>query len=405
MLIGVLNFLLVAAFGLLMRSKIIFPITWFDQKFLMHAHSHFAFSGWVTQVLMLLLVKEIHGLSAKSKIPFPYHALLGGNLLLSFGMLIGFAWSGYSTFSIVCSFFIVLLSYVFVLLLWKDLNRREMPMVVKYIFRGALFFNVFSSLGTFGLAVLKATHSIDTLKQLASVYFYLHFQYNGWFMLSCLGLVVWWFHRHRGVLLLDPKWATVLMASIVPTYFLSLLWWKALPGWLFYVLILSVLLQFFIWTKVLLQVKSTVHSTHPNGIHRALKWIWICVVLALSTKLVLQVLSVIPSLSAITYSYRPVVIAYLHLVLLGIISLFLLGYAFTVDILIRNKWVNAGIYLLLIGIFLNESLLVIQGGEGILGYVVKNTNVGLFVAALLMFISIALLLVGQVKAAVLQIKK
>lgn len=54
--IGVLNLLLVAVLGILMRLKFILPIPFLDLKHVQHAHSHFAFAGWVTHMLMLFLV-------------------------------------------------------------------------------------------------------------------------------------------------------------------------------------------------------------------------------------------------------------------------------------------------------------------------------------------------------------
>ncbi|MDR2272533.1 MAG: hypothetical protein LBF27_16620, partial [Sphingobacterium sp.] len=50
--ITLFNLLIVGVFGLIMRLKFLFPIPWIDQKNLMHAHSHFAFSAWVSQALM-----------------------------------------------------------------------------------------------------------------------------------------------------------------------------------------------------------------------------------------------------------------------------------------------------------------------------------------------------------------
>ena len=47
--------------------------------------------------------------------------------------------------------------------------------------------------------------------------------------------------------------------------------------------------------------------------------------LALTIKFMLQSGSVIPSLSTLAFGFRPIVIGYLHLVLLGFTTLFLLG--------------------------------------------------------------------------------
>ena len=54
-----INILIVAVLGILMRYKIGFEFPYFDQKNLQNAHSHFAFAGWVTQAFLYLLVNFI----------------------------------------------------------------------------------------------------------------------------------------------------------------------------------------------------------------------------------------------------------------------------------------------------------------------------------------------------------
>lgn len=48
---GLFNLAIVAFYGVTMRYKIAFDFPFFDQKNLLHAHSHFAFSGWISQIL------------------------------------------------------------------------------------------------------------------------------------------------------------------------------------------------------------------------------------------------------------------------------------------------------------------------------------------------------------------
>ena len=53
--IAFINLLIVASLGVIMRYKIAYYLPFIEQKNFLHAHSHFAFSGWVTQVLMVLM--------------------------------------------------------------------------------------------------------------------------------------------------------------------------------------------------------------------------------------------------------------------------------------------------------------------------------------------------------------
>lgn len=395
MFISIVNFMIVGVFGLLMRMKIIFPITWFNQEFLLHAHSHFAFSGWISQVLMLLMIKEIHQRGPQSSIPSSYRTILYVNLMLSFGMLIAFTVSGYSVVSIICSFLVVLVSYGFVYLMWKDVSKAAVPIAIKNVWKGALFFNIFSSLGTYALVVLKVTHSIDSFKQLAAISFYLHFQYNGWFLLASLGLLLMWFYREQQKVLLTNLLSLLLVLTVIPCYFLSVLWWKEMPTMVFYLLIISVLIQLFIWLIIFRQVQA--NTLNKVEIPRVVKWISAFICIALLVKLMLQVVSLIPSLRYYTYAVRPVLIAYLHLVLLAIVSMFLLGFAMATNLLKSNKLINAGIGLLLCGILVNEILLAIQGSMGLFQFYIKYTNEGLFGAAIIMVSSLAIIVLGQAR--------
>ena len=50
------NLFIVALLGLLMRYKIGFAFPFLDQKHLQHAHSHFAFAGWISHTLIVLMI-------------------------------------------------------------------------------------------------------------------------------------------------------------------------------------------------------------------------------------------------------------------------------------------------------------------------------------------------------------
>jgi hypothetical protein len=70
--------------------------------------------------------------------------------------------------------------------------------------------------------------------------------------------------------------------------------------------------------------------------------------------------STIPALSQLAFGFRPIVIAYLHLVLLAIISLFLF-FIYANHLIHFNKQIKIGIIIFSIGVLLNEIILAIQG--------------------------------------------
>jgi len=112
--------------------------------------------------------------------------------------------------------------------------------------------------------------------------------------------------------------------------------------------------------------------------------------LALGIKLTLQMISVVPLLSTLTVGFRPIVIAYLHLVLLGVITIFLIGY-FTAINPVHNKRFFKGVTVFVTGIIVNEILLMIQGVTGLTYTNVPYINEMLFVAALIMFCGLFIL--------------
>ena len=96
---GLFSLAIVALFGSLMRYKIAFDFPFFNQKILLHAHSHFAFGGWLTHMLYTSLAWCLNGLLPEAK-RRRYHVLIALNLLFSFGMLIAFTAQGYGAVSI-----------------------------------------------------------------------------------------------------------------------------------------------------------------------------------------------------------------------------------------------------------------------------------------------------------------
>lgn len=394
-ILSTINFLIVAVFGLLMRLKFLFPLSFLDQKNLMHAHSHFAFSGWVSQSIMIFMVLMVTRKNINECLPKNYQAILLANLIGSIGMLFTFTWTGYAFPSIAFSFCVVMVSYWFTFVIWKDLNKSNLPKSILLLFKAALIYGILSSFGTYGLVYLKITHQLDPLKQLASIYFYLHFQYNGWFFFSCLGLANYWIYTNTGRAIISDRFSWIYALTVVPAYFLSVLWWKEFPNWLYAILLITVFLQIVLWISFLIKLNSAKRNNPSIQLSALVKLLWICVLIAVSLKLILQAVSTIPSLSQFIYGFRPVVIAYLHLVLLVIISLFLLGYSFVSNGLVINKAVKIAIYGLLIGILLNEIMLMIQGIAGLLRISFHGTHETLAFAALLIVISLCVIIHKQ----------
>jgi hypothetical protein len=379
------NLLLVAAMGVILRYKIIFYLPFINQKHLLHGHSHFAFSGWVTHALFSLLVQH---LAQKNLMQTAqrYRWILNANLITAYGMLISFPLQGYGLLSISFSTASIFVSFAFAIRYFKDISRLPSHTSNCWI-KAALAFNMLSSVGAFSLAYMMATKSLHQNWYLAAVYFFLHFQYNGWFLFACMGLAnaYLFFHLPQQV---QKKIFWLFAAACIPAYVLSALW-LPLPQWTYWIVVLAAFSQLAGWLLLLLQIKKA--PGHLTGIN----WVIVLSCIALSIKLLLQLGSTIPALSKLAFGFRPIVIGYLHLILLGVISLFILGYMIANHSIDKNRLATTAIWVLAAGIVLNEVLLMIQGVAAILFVPVIFINQLLLLAAVILAGGIFLLNISQ----------
>ncbi|WP_304199500.1 hypothetical protein [Flavobacterium alvei] len=394
--ISLLNLCIVATLGVLMRYKIGFEFPFFDQKHLQHSHSHFAFSGWISHTLMTLMVYYLQTKTLNLQI-IKYNKIIITNLICAYGMLICFIIQGYGFFSITFSTASVLVSYVFCYQYFKDLKLIEDDLLVKNWLKAALFFNILSSLGTFYLAYMMASKNVVQDLYLSSIYFYLHFQYNGWFFFASMGLFLGFLNLRKSEHPFYETFFKLFVFACIPAYLLSILWLD-LPFWLYVITIIAAIIQVFAWFKFLLVLlKSKINSLEQYS--PLLRYILVFVGFALSVKLILQLGSTVPIISQLAFGFRPIVIAYLHLVLLAIISLFLLFYIYSNHLIILNKNIKYGILLFSTAVILNEIVLAIQGLAAFSYIPIPYVNEILFGIAIVLLIGIGCVAYFSIKKA------
>jgi hypothetical protein len=392
--ISLLNLCIVAALGVLMRYKIGFEFPFLDQKHLQHSHSHFAFAGWLSHTLMALMVYFL-----QTKITAfngnKYKKIIIANLICSYGMLVSFIIEGYGLVSILLSTASIFVSYVFAYLFIKDLKLLDADCIAKSWLKAAVFFNVISSLGTFYLAYMMASKNVVLDLYHSSIYFYLHFQYNGWFFFACMGLAFGFLNLRKSEHSFYETSFKLFAAACVPAYFLSTLWLE-LPLWLYIIAVLSALIQVFAWFRLLIILVKTRRDYLVN-FSPLLRYILLFASFALSIKLLLQLGSTVPLLSELAFGFRPIVIAYLHLVLLAIISLFILFYVYANHLIFINKKIKYGIFLFSIGVLLNEIVLAVQGMAAFSYTPIPYINEILFGVAIILFIGIGIIAYFSIK--------
>jgi hypothetical protein len=384
------NLLIVALLGTIMRYKIGFEFPYLNQKHIQHAHSHFAFIGWITHTLFVLMVHVIQKQNLTVNGNF-YRKLIICNLVLAYSMLFSFAAQGYGFFSITFSTLSVLNSYVFAVRIFKDLKPlKDQPYT--YWFIAALWFNIISSLGTFNLGFMMASHNFNQNYHLASLYFYLHFQYNGFFTFACIGLLLSQLYGQKSDCRQNSSVFWLFFSSCIPAYFLSVLW-ATLPLWIYVLMVAAAITQLIGWIRLLKIIKKQL-KVNP-ALPKLGRYLFLILTIAVSAKFLLQLGSTIPWVSKLAFGFRPIVIAYLHLILLAIISVFIVTYLYIYKFLAINKMTTAALILFVSGVYLNELVLGVQGIASFSYTVVPYVNETLFGIAVLIVLGLGLLLLSQ----------
>lgn len=393
--ISLLNLFLVSFLGFVLRYKIVFALPFVDQRNLLHSHSHFAFVGWISQTLMILLIYYLSDRLGE-QIFTRYRFILYANLISAYGMLVSFILQGYAFYSICFSTLSVVAFCVFGVYFWKDLNRISEKTVSRLWFRWALIFGVISNMGPFALAYMMYIKMVDQNWHLTSEYFFLHFQYNGWFLFAGLGLLMDLLTT-RNIPSKRLYYAFYLFcAACIPAYFLSILW---LPfvGSIYFLLCAAVVAQLAGWFFIMESIFKN-REILSRQFSRFAKMLFMLSGIAFTIKLLLQTGSIHPQLSQLSYGFRPIIIGYLHLVLLGVTTIFIIGYIVSLKMITVSKSVVIGISIFVAGVIINELLLMIQGVAAMAYRVVPHIQIMLFGAAIILMIGLGTLFIGSLKS-------
>jgi hypothetical protein len=264
-------------------------------------------------------------------------------------------------------------------------------------FKGALVLLGISSIGAFSLAYLMANHIMIQDLYFSAIYFFLHFQYNGWFLFACFGLLFAWLYQ-KGFLpsvAISKKLFIIMAVTVAPTYLLSILWLR-LPKTLHWIANISGILQLLV-LFYFIQLYPVLKKNISLKITKTSKYLWIMASVAFIMKIILQMLSIIPYFSHFAFGFRPVIIGYLHLSFLGIISFFILGYINEILKPTHKHVDGGGIVVFAIGFLIQEIVLMLQGLEAMEIEPLPRANIILFVCAVLMAIGLIWITVGIMK--------
>ena len=96
---------------------------------------------------------------------------------------------------------------------------------------------------------------------LSSIYYYLHFQYNGWFFFACMGLAFGFLNLRKSDHSFYETSFKLFAIACVPAYFLSTLWLE-LPLWLYVITVIAAMTQVFSWFKFLICKSLATRATN-----------------------------------------------------------------------------------------------------------------------------------------------
>ena len=380
------NFFIVSVVGVMMRYEMAFSLPWFSHQFMQESHSHFAFYGWVSSTIYLFVTKYLS--ESKKEINLQkYQWMMIFNQIGSYGMLFSFLYGGYFWLSIVFSSVALFTGFAYFGFLLFDTQHNKNPEMI-WLKAGA-FFATFSAIGIFGLAYFSSKKDEFEVLFRASTYFYLHYQYNGFFLFSCIGLFLITLKKHQ--ININDKWnKTIFYLLSIGCFFgygLSILWIKMSDYWLFFFGLIAIVqlvgaVLFLNWIRKI----NWFQNQNFTG-----KLLLSVVGLAFLGKFVLQSLSVIPALGVFFFNNINLIIAYLHLVLLMGISLFLIWNIVTVSNIKINKILKISILMLVFGIVSNELILGLSGILSVFYIPFLSAKFWLLFASLVMMISIVTL--------------
>jgi hypothetical protein len=353
--IALLNLAIAAIIGCVLRSIYVFDIPYVRFKPLLHAHSHVAMLGWIFIALMVFLLEDADRLQPRSS----HRILLLGVQVAVIGMLVSFPVQSYGPVSIAFTTLHLLLSYALAVLAWRA-TRDWLAAGSRRLVRIAVVMMVISTIGVWSMAPLLAFGLFGSELYYWSIQFFLHFQFNGWFWFAALALWSRWAETHGMAEALDPLTIRLWLLSAVLTFALAIAWserhWAIMA-----INSVGVVIQFWAGWRTAGSIRRAQSKLHS----KAQLWAWRCVTYALigmGLKVLMQAVVALPQVAVMAFTIRNYVIGFIHLNMLGAISMMLFAMALLRGWFVStDRLVRIGLSLFTGGMVLSEAALFLQG--------------------------------------------
>ena len=381
------NFCIAILMAIGLRSAYVIPSD-FNYTFLLHAHSHTVMLGWCYLAVYTFIVAKF--LPEEVQNHPKYSRLFWLTEISVIGMAVTFPLQGYALFSIIFSTLHILCSYYFVYQIFKD-HQSESAIETKLL-KTALLFMVISTIGVWFLGPIASSGAKDSPFYNTAIQFFLHFQFNGWFILTVLAL---FFHQIQGLKIsLSQKVFSYFfynsIIGIVLTFGLPLSWFFNSP--IFRTinsigLIFQLIGMFYFILLLKPNLKTIFISEKPIT-----KLLFAVAFSCLFLKVIIQTSTLIPELAIASHVVRNFTVGFIHLAMIGIVNSFLFAFITQSPLyFIKNKIGDFGIIVFLIGFIFMEILLFNEGFRVFIG---KGFQQSYFINILIatVFIGLGLLL-------------
>jgi hypothetical protein len=278
-------------------------------------------------------------------------------------------------------------TYLFLQYFFKHKKDVDLyPATYKFV-KGGLWLQFVSSLSPWSLVFIIKYFGKKSDFYKFDIFYYLHFQYNGWFLFAFIGLTMYLLER-RNITICATKVKQIyqlLMIAVFFGYFYNTLW--AQPGYLYNGLSIiggtAEIVALFILLKILQQYHHYLKHSISDFSYKILT----IVLISLFVKAVLQFMGSFQYYADLSYHIRDFIIGYLHIITLGIFTPFLLVLASELAFINLNK---KAFYTFFSGYLIIEALLFLRGT--LTWFKIENNgeifNKALFLFTLWMFIGI-----------------
>jgi hypothetical protein len=390
-------FAVIALIGTLLRLMFISNVNFLPFQNLLHSHSHVAMLGWLYSVLIISVIYSYVNYTSFKKYSYNFWI----TQVSVIGMLITFALQGYGTYSIAFSTLHIFVFYWFVLIFSKDITenqelKNQYSVSLKFIKASLLFFFL-STLAPFALAVITVKGFANSEYYKMLIYFYLHFQYNGWFTFVMTGLLV--FILENKFISLNQKMLNIsfwiLFITAFPSYVFSLL--SLNYGFVVSVLMFATALFQLYAVKILIGEFLKFRKVFLNKTNGSVILLFYFGIISLFLKFIFQFILTLPKIGDVAFIIREIPIAFLHLVMLGFLSCSIIYWLSVKNFLKTNTiFFKYGVYIFLTGLLLSEILLFSTAFVYWFRlYLFPNLNDLLFAGSVILTVGIILISVNQ----------